>query len=327
MSVTDIRLALDFCDHRKTERMVMRLGEISVRCLLRLWMYAAGRRQLGVLDRMTPLDIADAAGWKHWQNPTLFPVNHDQFCAVLASEEIGYLDTLPDGQYAIHEWAEHQGWVSNAPQRRKKSQVANAAKYGVKLQQAELTFEVSIPSKPNIPSTPSPIPQDTAAEPSTPYGKTDSEESSNCVLGPPPLPLPPPPPLPLPSPLPRAAAPCAGAPLRGEKMVSVGAVLKPPVIWKTFVRILRFDLGWNEDEAEALMRAQRLKSEDPHYTDPVIVWPLAAAIYADRTKKPRNKYAFVSSCNKEPADCDQDQAKHYLSAALAQRGTETAARN
>ena len=110
-------------------------------------------------------------------------------------------------------------------------------------------------------------------------------------------------------------------------MVSVGAVLKPPVIWKTFVRILRFDLGWNEDEAEALMRAQRLKSEDPHYTDPVIVWPLAAAIYADRTKKPRNKYAFVSSCNKEPADCDQDQAKHYLSAALAQRGTETAARN
>lgn len=322
--VTDIRLYLGFCDHRKTKRMVQRLGEQSVRCLLRLFLWTASHRPLGVLHDMSTQDIADEAGWDHIENPQKFAQNPDQFVEALASEEIGYLDRRQDGSFQIHQWEEYQTWVSGAPERKTKSKKANAAKYGKNYDnQPQLTFEPeSIPAAKSIPQVS--IPQ----TPSIPAPVVKIEDSSTPVLGPPPPPppLPNPIPVPQPPPPPRAVGASGPAHSREKPLVSVGSVLNPPRVWKTFVRALRFDLGWIEHEAEALMRAQRLKSEEPYHTDNDVIWPLANAMCANELKAEgklrANVYAYVSGCSKEPQDRYLERARELMEFAMA--GTQKA---
>jgi hypothetical protein len=96
----DIRICTSFPGHRKTLKLIRRLGAEAVLCLLRLWTYTREYRFDGVLSGMDIEDIEIAAGW-----------NGEPGRFVVECKDIGWLDLRDDGAYECHDWIDHQPWA------------------------------------------------------------------------------------------------------------------------------------------------------------------------------------------------------------------------
>lgn len=103
---TDIRLKTALRHHRKIKRLVNRLGAVAPWNLIQLWLSASENRPEGILTGYTVEDIADDADWQG--DPNTF---------VNALLECKWLDELEDGTYALHDWKEHQPYVSHSEDR------------------------------------------------------------------------------------------------------------------------------------------------------------------------------------------------------------------
>ena len=117
--MTDLRLALDFVDHPKAVKLRRRLGAEAVLSLLRLWAFAAQRHPDGLLAGVDDDDLEIAARWSDERAGELVPV----------LVELGFLEGPPQGR-ALHDWEEHQPWVSTAPQRTARARAAARARWG-----------------------------------------------------------------------------------------------------------------------------------------------------------------------------------------------------
>ena len=154
----DLRLKLDFVDHRKTKKMVLTLGEKSVRCLLRLWAYAARHRQKGILVDMTESDIAVEAGW-----------DGDVGEFISGLKDAKYLKPHRKNTYKLHDWDVHQPWVYHAPERSEKAKKAATTRHSKKDNDLRVTLSTTescglhddhhAPSPSPLPS-PSPKPEE-----------------------------------------------------------------------------------------------------------------------------------------------------------------------
>lgn len=106
----DIRINVEFFEHPKTVKLERRLGFAGVKALLSLWMWAAKNHPDGNLSGMTDEDIEIAAKW----SPADGGAGDSAFVGALM--ELRFLDG-EKGSYTLHEWAFHNSWVADAPNR------------------------------------------------------------------------------------------------------------------------------------------------------------------------------------------------------------------
>lgn len=170
----DLRLELGFADHRKTKKLVLRCGEEAVRCLLRLWEYAARKRVKGTLFGMSKEDIEIEAAW-----------TGESGLLVDAMVEIGWINVDENGVFALHDWKQHQPWVYASEERSKNARRAAIAKWekrGIKPKDAPRIRNACGTSAPsmrndenrNAPSpTPTPTPIPTPTPTPTPNGEEE----------------------------------------------------------------------------------------------------------------------------------------------------------
>ncbi len=109
----DIRLATSFKGHRKRKRLIRLLGFGAEVYLIDLWLTVAMDCPEGVLIGWDEEDIADACDWE--EEPQKL---------VDALIESHWLEKDADGEYALHDWCEHQGWACRAKER---SEIAKKA--------------------------------------------------------------------------------------------------------------------------------------------------------------------------------------------------------
>jgi hypothetical protein len=121
---SDIRLAVTFFTHPKTQKLKRRLGDSGVVALLTLWVFAAQNRPDGNLHHMDEEDIELAACWTG---------EAGSFVSVLAA--VRFIDSTPDG-FVLHDWSENNPWAAGAPARREKAQKAAHARHGKQRSQA-----------------------------------------------------------------------------------------------------------------------------------------------------------------------------------------------
>lgn len=114
MPVTDIRLLITFKGHRKRKKLKMIIGPGSTDYLLDLWLTVANDRPDGNLTGWDKYDVAIAAGWEDEEPDRLVD-------ALIRS---GWLDQDDDGVYSLHDWGDHQGWVSGSEKRSKAARKA-----------------------------------------------------------------------------------------------------------------------------------------------------------------------------------------------------------
>lgn len=117
---SDIRILTSFLTSRKRKKLRAILGDRSDSYLLDLWLQAAISRPKGILHDMTAEDVALDAGWEG---------DADQFVSAL--QRCGFLDLTEAGEYALHDWAQHQPWAVGAEDRSLKAKKAAAARWGM----------------------------------------------------------------------------------------------------------------------------------------------------------------------------------------------------
>jgi hypothetical protein len=116
----DIRLDVDFWDHPKTEALVKALGVYAPVSLQRLWCWAAKYKPNGILSGMDAKDIERAAKWRGKRRSSGALVTH-----LLA---LRFLDER-DGTFAIHDWADWNGWALHAHERSALGRKAASARW------------------------------------------------------------------------------------------------------------------------------------------------------------------------------------------------------
>lgn len=114
---TDIRIKIGIFAHRKTKKLRRALGDGAFVALLTLWGAAANSRPDGVLRGMSVEDIALDADWGG---------DPEEFVSTLVA--CGWLDETPEG-YALHDWAEHQGFVVHSEARSASARKAAEARW------------------------------------------------------------------------------------------------------------------------------------------------------------------------------------------------------
>jgi hypothetical protein len=112
----DIRIDLDFLNHRKRKKLQFKLGAEGVLALIDLWMSIAEHRSSGVLNGYDEMDIEIDANWRG--EPGLF---------VSTLLDLGFLEKK-DEAFAVHNWKERQPWVSAADDRSAKARLSILAK-------------------------------------------------------------------------------------------------------------------------------------------------------------------------------------------------------
>lgn len=117
-SVTDIRLGISLQTHRKTKKLIKRLGPQGFVSLIFLWMQAAANNPNGRLGNMDIEDICVAAEWDG---------DEEEFITALL--DMGWLDKSDSGEFVIHDWEDHQPYVVTAKQRSAKAKKAAKARW------------------------------------------------------------------------------------------------------------------------------------------------------------------------------------------------------
>lgn len=117
--MADARISTSLPAHPKTKRLVRKLGSDGPWHLIRLFLWARDNRPTGDLSGMTGEDIELAVDW---------PGDEGAFIAALA--DFGFLDG-GEGQWAIHDWAEHNPYAAGSADRSDASRWAALCKrYG-----------------------------------------------------------------------------------------------------------------------------------------------------------------------------------------------------
>ena len=116
--MADVRLDSLYVGHHKTVKLQRRCGAQAALDFQTLWLFCAlnAGRESGDLSGMTDEDIEISARWTG---------EPGAFAAALA--DVGYLDGEP-GRRSIHDFAEHQPWVSAAPERSARSRRAGLSR-------------------------------------------------------------------------------------------------------------------------------------------------------------------------------------------------------
>jgi len=105
----DARIAIGLPAHPKTKKLIRRLGEGGAWFLVRLFLWAAHERPDGVLTGMSEEDIELAVDW-----------TGEEGAFVAALLAVGFLDGVA-GNYAIHDWRDHNPWAAGADLRSAKA--------------------------------------------------------------------------------------------------------------------------------------------------------------------------------------------------------------
>lgn len=100
--MNDARISTALPGHPKTKKLIRRLGEGAGWKLVCLFLWAAANRPDGDLEGMSSEDIELAVDWTG---------DNDAFVRELVA--VGFLDG-EEGSYTIHDWAEHNPWVSGS---------------------------------------------------------------------------------------------------------------------------------------------------------------------------------------------------------------------
>jgi hypothetical protein len=174
---SDIRLAVSFRGHRKRKRLRLLLGPGSTDCLIDLWIGAAMNHPDGLLSGMDDTDLALEAGWEG--EPETF---------VKAMLECGFLEKTDSGDYALHDWQDHQGYAIHAESRKQRARNAAAKRW----------------EKRNTPGNAESMPQASASDAGSNAALMHSDAPSPDPI-PLPSPTPTPDPVPDPSPVPLPA--------------------------------------------------------------------------------------------------------------------------
>jgi hypothetical protein len=94
-----LNLDVDFFSHRKTLRLIARLGQEGPTYLFRLWSYAAKHHaEDGSLKDYLIEELEKFAEWTGQKG-----------LLIESLQAVGFLDVLPEGGYKIHDWADHAG--------------------------------------------------------------------------------------------------------------------------------------------------------------------------------------------------------------------------
>lgn len=118
--IQDIRIDVRWRSHPKRAKLAFLLGHDGTGYVLDLWISTAQSKPDGVLRGLDDMDIALMAGWRG---------RPEDFVSALHATRL--LDRLPDGSWALHDWAEHQPWVIGEPARVAKARkAANARHHG-----------------------------------------------------------------------------------------------------------------------------------------------------------------------------------------------------
>jgi len=149
----DIRVNTDFPNHRKTKKLIQKLGYAGPTHLLFLWTAIAKSRPKGELTGMTQDDIALDGQW---------PGSPEVFVDALLT--CGFLEMNGDGIFRLHDWETHQGFVYHSPERSQQAR-ENVKKRWSKIRTRKKRNRTPIPTvyesytEGNTPSPiPSPIP-------------------------------------------------------------------------------------------------------------------------------------------------------------------------
>jgi hypothetical protein len=125
----DARISIGLPQHPKTKKLIKRLGDGAAWRLICLFLWAAANKPDGNLSGMTTEDIELAVDW---------PGEDGAFVAAMI--EVGFIDG-EDGNYAIHDWREHNPWAAGADARSEKARWLATCKHHGKEKAAELMPE------------------------------------------------------------------------------------------------------------------------------------------------------------------------------------------
>jgi hypothetical protein len=115
----DARIHTGFPTHPKTKKLARRLGPQGPLSCLYLFLWAAANRSDGDLSGMTAEDVELAIDW-----------TGEEGAFVAGMLAVRFLDG-EEGQFKIHDWAEHNPWAAGAQQRSDKARWAALCKqYG-----------------------------------------------------------------------------------------------------------------------------------------------------------------------------------------------------
>lgn len=112
---TDARISTGLPGHPKAKKLMRRLGQAAGWNLVCLILWAAANRSDGDLSGMSNEDIELAAEWEG-----------EEGCFVDTLASVRFLDGT-EGDYALHDWHEHNPWAAGAEARSAKARW-NAAK-------------------------------------------------------------------------------------------------------------------------------------------------------------------------------------------------------
>ena len=242
---TDIRVAVSFRGHRKRKRLRLLLGPGSTDYLIDLWLSTAMNHPGGVLQGMDTTDIALEAGWEG--DPQAF---------VDALLQCVFLEHTPNGDYALHDWEFHQGYVVHAEERRERAKKAAAKRW----------------NPDNVSSMPDALPK---------------EAGSNA-----PAPLPSPDPVPIPVPLPEPVPAPQGIKKKTPSQVFAEdsepyrlAVLMRDTLKANLPTLREPNMqAWAKDFDVALRNDSRM--HEPHFVAQVITWACAHSFWRGNIQSP-----------------------------------------
>lgn len=129
MTVADARVKVTLPDHPKTKKLIRKCGQAGAWNLIRLFLFAASNRPDGDLSGMDTDDLEIAADWQG-----------EAGAFVAALVEVRFLSGA-EGEYVIHDWAEHNPWASGSNARAEKSRWAALCKQHGRQKAAEMMPE------------------------------------------------------------------------------------------------------------------------------------------------------------------------------------------
>ena len=113
----DLRIKFSLVEHPKVLKLMRRCGPEAFYCLVKLWCQVAQNKPDGILKGWDREDIEIAAGWRG---------EPDKFVNTLI--EVRLLEDL-EGCYAVHDWLDHNPWVSGHEDRSDTSRFSKLGHY------------------------------------------------------------------------------------------------------------------------------------------------------------------------------------------------------
>lgn len=166
----DARIAVGLPAHPKTKKLIRWLGQDAAWKLVCLFLWVSANRPDGDLSGLSDEDIELSVDWEREEG--LF---------VEALKIVGFLDGT-DGNYRIHDWAEHNPWAASSEARSEQSKWAALCKRHGKARAAELMPDYAERSGGRAGRTPAAVPNSAqCARSAQDCARTSSADSAQCA--------------------------------------------------------------------------------------------------------------------------------------------------